>query len=92
MLVDLAVVKRQASGLGIYRQLREAAKQMAKIAGFKYVAGELSSPVTQHVCVNRMGHKVIAEIDYASFKYGGNYPFADINQPASIQLVEAELT
>jgi hypothetical protein len=92
MLVDLAVVSQQANGLGIYRKLRETAHHMATKVGFKYVVGELSSSATQYVCVKRMGHKVIVEIEYASFEYGGKYPFADIKQPASIQLVEYQIT
>ena len=92
MLVDLAVVSRQASGLGIYQKLRDEAKELARVAGFRYLVGELSSAATQHVCVNRMGHSVITEVEYATFEYDGQFPFAQINQPTSIQLVELELT
>jgi len=91
MLVDMAVVSPDASGRGIYQSLREAAHVVGKNAGFKRVVGELSSAATQHVCVNKLGHRVCAEIEYASFEYAGRRPFAAIQEPRSIQLVEAEL-
>ena len=91
MLVDLAVVSRQARGLGIYRKLREAAHILAKKARFRFVVGELSSAATQHVCIDKMGHRVQAEIDYRAFEHDGGYPFAAIEQPTSIQLVEVEI-
>lgn len=91
MLIDMAVVKPSAGGQGIYRSLREAAHQLGRESGFKYVVGELSSAATQHLCTQRLGHKVCAEIAYASFDYQGQRPFATIKEPPSIMLVEGEL-
>ncbi len=91
MLVDMAVVKPEASGRGIYRKLREKAHQIGREAGFRNVVGELSSAATQHLCINRFGHKVCAEIEYTSFNYLGRRPFAAIKEPPSIILVEGDL-
>jgi len=91
MLIDMAVVNSTASGRGIYRKLRETAHQVGREAGFNRVVGELSSAATQHICINRFGHKVCAEIEYASFGYMNKTPFAAIKEPSSIVLVEGEL-
>jgi len=91
MLVDMAVVKPTSRGGGIYRRLRETAHQLGRDAGFKWVVGELSSRATQHLCVDSFGHKVVAEIDYASFYYMEKAPFANIKNPPSILLVEGQL-
>ena len=91
MFVDMAVVSPDATGRGIYRGLRETAHRIGRDVGFKRVIGKLSSAATQHVCVSRFGHRVCAEIEYASFLYRGQKPFAKICDPVSIQLVEGEL-
>lgn len=91
LLVDMAVVSRHSGGLGIYKRLREASQQIGRRHGFVRVIGELSSAATQHVCVHRMGHQVRAEVDYASFEYRGQKPFAHITEPAGVQLVVGEL-
>jgi len=91
MLVDMAVVTHAERGQGIYRKLREAAHRVGKDAGFSLVVGELSSAATQRLCVNRFKHKVCAEIEYSEFAYNGDTPFASINIPNSILLVEGEL-
>lgn len=91
MLVDMAIVSPHAAGRGIYRRLRESAHRLGREAGFEQVVGELSSAATQHVCVNGFGHRVRAEIAYASFEHRGRRPFAAIREPVSIQLVEGDL-
>ena len=91
MLVDLVVVDPVARGLGIYYKLREAAHDMAKSNGFDTVIGELSSAATQHVCVNKLGHKVMAEIKFSRFQFDETLPFSRIENPSGIQLVEFQL-
>ncbi len=92
MLVDMATVHPAAEGRGIYTALRQATHQLGREAGFQRVVGELSSAATQQVCIKHFGHKVRAEIEYDSFRFEGQKPFAMIKQPKSIQLVEGELT
>lgn len=91
MLIDMAVVSPGATGQGIYRRMREAAHEHARLRGFAYVAGELSSAATQHVCVNLFQHQVVARIRFADFLYNGEYPFATLLDPPDILLVEGEL-
>lgn len=91
MLVDMAVVKETFSGCGIYTRLREKAHRIGRDAGFQQIVGELSSAATQHLCVNRFRHKICAEIEFASFTYNNEKPFASIKEPASIILVEGQL-
>lgn len=91
LLVDIAVVHPDAGGKGVYRRLRESVHHIARAAGFRLVIGELSSAATQYVCINKMGQRVCAEINYASFEFEGRTPFASISNPCGIQLVEAEL-
>lgn len=92
LLVDIAVVVPQARGQGVYTRLRQAVHQRALDRGYTTVVGELSSAATQHLCVEKLGHKVICEIPYSSFEYEGLYPFSTITNPTSIQLVEGVLT
>lgn len=91
LLVDIAVVAPRARGQGLYTRLREAVHKRALQRGYTSVVGELSSVATQHLCVEKLGHRVICEIPYRSFEFDGQYPFASIKEPASIQLVEGAL-
>jgi len=91
MLVDMAVVTPDARKLGIYSELRKAAHRLGREAGFTRVVGELSSAATQRLCVDRLNHKVCAEIEYASFEYEGQTPFSSISTPKSILLTEGAL-
>jgi len=91
MLVDMAAVKPAARGLGLYSELRLAAHRIGQQSGFKRVVGELSSAATQHLCFNRLGHHICAEIHYASFEYSNHKPFASISEPPSIMLAEGKL-
>lgn len=91
LLVDLAVVRHDHRGSGIYQQLRAALHNNAASSGYKTVFGELSSSSTQYVCANKSAHQVVAEINYKDFNYGGRAPFATIEDPHSIQLVSVSL-
>jgi len=91
MLVDMAVVSSMARGQGIYRKLRESAHLIGREAGFSRVIGELSSAATQQLCINRLKHKVCAEIVYSTYEYKNQKPFASIKEPKSIVLVEGDL-
>jgi len=91
LLVDIAVVAHTVRGQGIYRQLRNTVHDAGTSRGFKYVIGELSSLATQQLCVKKLGHKVVCEIQYDRFEYQGDYPFVSIKEPACIQLVEGVL-
>jgi len=88
VLVDLAVVKESASNRGIYQHLRSELHQRASKAGYKKIYGQLTSAAAQHVCVEKLGHKVVSEIVYENFSFDGTRPFATIETPKSIQLVE----
>ncbi len=91
ILVDMAAVSKEAGGGGIYKQMRAAADGFARSRGFKLVIGELSSPVTQHVVLERLGHRKMAEINFAEFQYGNERPFHTIQKPPSIILSEGDL-
>jgi len=92
LLVDLAVVKQSASNQGIYQNLRVEMQRNAADAGFEKIYGELSSAAAQHVCVEKLKHKVVSEIFYQNFTFNEGRPFASIDTPKSIQLVEGCLT
>jgi GNAT superfamily N-acetyltransferase len=91
LLVDIAVVAKSARRLGVYKRLREAVQARARDRGYQRVIGELSSPVTQHMCVKQWGHTIEWEIVLGTFEFNGMYPFANISSPNSIQLVETTL-
>jgi GNAT superfamily N-acetyltransferase len=92
LLVDMAVVSPDMQGLGIYTRLRRAVHQRAVELGFEYVVGELASAAAQHLCVHKLGHRIIHEINFSDFVYNDKHPFADIKEPPSIQMVEYRFT
>ncbi|MEM7598279.1 MAG: hypothetical protein AAF382_11335 [Pseudomonadota bacterium] len=91
LLVDMAAIRRDARGRGIYPALRHAVHAHARDLGWRYVVGELSSPATQHVVLTQMGHTKIAEIAFADFEWQGTRPFQSIVSPPSIILAEGRL-
>ncbi len=92
LLVDMAIVKPEYRGRGIYRTLRERVHESGYNAGFTRVLGELSSTAAQRTCIEHFGHTVVAEIKFAEFEYEGCKPFACITDPPSLVLVEGPLT
>ena len=90
LLVDMAVVSTSAGKRGIYQALRTTLHEHASAAGFNQVFGELSSAVTQKICVEKFGHDVVGEISYRDFSYNNRYPFASIDDPLTIQLVAGD--
>ena len=91
VLVDMAVVAPTASGQGLYRTFRAKAEALAQKRGFQYVVGELSSAATQHVVIDKLGHRKIAEIDFQTFRHRDKYPFRAITSPPSLILAEGNL-
>ncbi len=88
VLVDIAIVTPAASGRGIYTALRHSLHDRASELGFSGVIGELSSRASQVVCVQKLGHRLVGQVDYQSFQFDGGYPFSVIDNTYSIQLVE----
>lgn len=91
ILVDMGAVSDKAAGMGAYQRMRAAVQNGARAKGYQRVVGELSSAATQHVVLNRLGHKKLAEIQFADFEFGGKRPFQTITDPPSILLTEGEL-
>jgi hypothetical protein len=91
LIVDIAAVNRAARGQGLYRRLRLSAQGAAKERGFSRVVGELSSAATQRFCVEKLGHKIINEVAYKTFRFNDTLPFASIERPSTLQLVEGVL-
>lgn len=91
VLVDMGAVSSLAAGQGVYQKLRNAAQNNAKNLGYRFVIGELSSASTQHVVLNKLGHRKVAEVFFSSFEFDGSRPFAGINEPESIILAEGML-
>ncbi|MBE1283501.1 MAG: hypothetical protein GJ676_09325 [Rhodobacteraceae bacterium] len=91
ILVDMAAVSEEAAGKGVYQQMRAAAHDLARSQGFQLVIGELSSAATQHVVLELLGHKKMAEIAFAEFQFGEERPFQEIKEPPSIILSEGRL-
>jgi len=91
LLVDLAVVRNSSRRRGIYAKMRNELHRVAKTRGYSKVVGALSSAETQSFCIEKMQHKLIAQIPYASFTYKNRFPFESIKHPESIVLVEYSL-
>lgn len=88
---DMAAITPTYLGQGIYQEMRTFAHAYAKQQGFKSVIGELSSAITQHFVLNKMGHINRAEVVYEHFDYQGKRPFQSIQEPTSIILAEGRL-
>lgn len=88
VLVDIAMVTAAANGKGHYTALRRALHHRAEGLGFTSVVGELSSIASQKVCVERLGQRLVGQVDYGTFQFNGGYPFSSIDNTDSIQLVE----
>ncbi len=91
LLVDMAVVSPVASGLGLYRRLRETVHDHGRRCGFERVVGELSSAATQHVCIDVFNHQVIGRVNFATFVHDGQRPFSALIDPPDVVLVEGKL-
>lgn len=91
ILVDMGAVAPHAGGGGIYQAMRAEVQRIAVGRGFKRVVGELSSAATQHVVLNRLGHRKIAEIAFADFEFAGERPFRSVSDPPSVILAEGDL-
>ncbi len=91
VLADMGVVAPHALGMGVYQQMRFELGTHVKALGFSAIVGELSSAATQHVVVQKLGHRVRAEVEYATFEFDGGYPFRAIKESRSIILAEGQL-
>ncbi|KMW59330.1 hypothetical protein AIOL_004312 [Candidatus Rhodobacter oscarellae] len=91
ILVDMACVAEGYTGRGLYTALRGAAQDHAARRGFRWALGELSSAATQHVILGKMGHRALARVDFATFEFNGQRPFASITKPRGLVLSEGAL-
>ncbi|MEM1302243.1 MAG: hypothetical protein AAGH17_06660 [Pseudomonadota bacterium] len=91
VLVDMAAVHPDATGMGVYKALRAHLERAARNAGWRYVVGELSSVATQHVVLQTMGHRNVAEISFEDFTWNDEKPFRHVTSPRSIILAEGTL-
>lgn len=91
LLIDMAFVRPDQAGTGVYKDLRHAAHDLARTKGFSCVIGLLSSAATQHVVANRLGHRVLARMAFTDFRFEGGAPFASITDPSEIWLTEGRL-
>jgi len=91
VLVDMGAVSQDARGGGVYRAMRAAAQDLARRRRFRRVLGELSSSATQRFVLERLGHKKVAEVDFATFEFEGTRPFRTIIDPPSLVLAEGML-
>lgn len=60
-------------------QFFKACIDIAREKGFKTMLTELTGPVSQHICVQKLDFEVLHAINYADFCYNGTYPFKGIN-------------
>ena len=91
-LVDMAAVHPDYAGQGVYRALRIALVTYGFARGYRYIAGELSSAVTQRLVLDHLHHRNCAELVLADFIYEGKRPFATIKTPPKIILAEGPTT
>ena len=90
-LVDMAFVRSDAAGGGVYTRLRKAAQELARERGFSHVVGVLSSAATQAVVVAKFDQSVLVRQRFDAFQFEGGTPFAGIEEPPEIWLTEGHL-
>ena len=91
LLVDMAAVSPLHASKGIYQTLRKEISRRAKLRGYKYVIGELTSSATQKVVLEKMGHKKCAQVKLSKFSDGNRRPFETVVEPKIIMLAEEVL-
>lgn len=91
LLVDMAAVSPPHTSKGIYQTLRKEISRRAKLCGYKYVIGELTSSATQKVILEKMGHRKCAQINLSTFSDDNRRPFESIVDPETIVLAEEVL-
>ncbi len=92
VLVDMGAVPPHAAGQGVYKAMRMEVDQIARDRGYRFILGELSSAATQHVVLDLLGHRAVAEVEFSSFIVDGARPFAGISEPAGIVMSEGDLS
>ena len=91
LLVDMAAVSPPHTSRGIYQMLRKEISRRAKLCGYKYVIGELTSAASQKVVLEKMGHRNCAQINLSTFSDDNGRPFETIVDPETIVLAEEVL-
>lgn len=80
----MAAVSRD--GRGICTAMLGLAQARARERGFRSIVAECTATGSQRVAVEKFKHAVRAELRYADFAYGGEYPFRRIREPSSCLL------
>ncbi|MGV2287366.1 hypothetical protein AAHK20_01510 [Trinickia sp. YCB016] len=80
----MAAVSRE--GRGICTAMLGLAQTRARERGFRSIVAECTAAGSQRVAAEKFKHVVRAELRYADFAYGGEYPFQRIREPSSCLL------
>ena len=91
LLVDMAAVLPLHTSKGIYQTLRKEISRRAKLRGYKYIIGALTSSATQKVILEKMGHRNCAQVNLSTFSDDNGRPFESIVDPEIIVLAEDAL-
>ncbi len=75
-------------GRGVAARLLEAALERARDMGFRHAMAECTGPASRR-CHERCGFRSLLAVEYASFEYEGQRPFADL--PGICHLMWADL-
>jgi hypothetical protein len=89
--ISALAVSELYANQGLGTVLYQTALYEGKKAGYKIAYNEATSLKSQNFQI-KMGAKVLKEAKYKNFKYRDDYPFKEINDSESIQLLEINLT
>ncbi len=90
-LLEMAArVRQDAAEFAHIMLLKKKIGRKYRLLNFS-VDRELSSAATQHVVLELLGHRKMAEIPFAEFQFGEEHPFQAIKEPLSIILSEGKL-
>ncbi len=80
-------VNEKYQGQNLGRLLTMASAEKAKSLGYRSIVAEATGVISQKLC-HELGFKVVAERSYQSFRFSGETPFIDIQEPRVCVLVE----
>ena len=78
-------------GNGIAVELAKHTDELAKNLGFKQMVVEATGPMSQHICIDRIGCKEIGRVNYKDFEFHGEKVFKDIKEVDACLLVRKDL-
>jgi GNAT superfamily N-acetyltransferase len=87
----ILAVDEAYAGNGVGVELAKHTDELAKALGFKQMIVEVTGPLSQHICIDRIGCQEIGRVNYQDFEFHGEKVFKDIKEVDACLLVRKDL-